>query len=284
MAGTTSTRPALAALALLLLALSGCRAYYPLPNDPIPCTCKPCALKENEPTPTWAMLPQQSKNHVYVYLLNGNDPFNTGNLLGVRDYLHARGFIKTSYGQQFHGPWFESEILDIAARDPNARFVLAGFSAAAGPCNQLARRLAEDGIHVDRLVYIDGVFLFKSEELERPANVEKFVSIHGQGWLVHGQSHEDADNVFIEGAGHFDMPTHAKTLQKMMDELVEVASKVPILVDGPTPPREGPKPTPVVPGHPQKIPPQWDFLHADMTGSGAVSTSSFKPVTPTPNR
>jgi hypothetical protein len=282
MAGTIRWQPTLVGLALLLLGLSGCRCYYPIPNDPSTSTCKLCALKEAEATPEWALLPQQSKNHIYIYLLNGNDPLNNGNLLGVRDYLQARGFIKTTYGQQFHGLWFEGEIRDIAQGDPHAHFILVGFSAAAGPCNQLARRLGEDGIRVDRLIYVDGVFLFRSEELERPEKVDKFVSIYGEGPVVHGMAHEGADNVFVEGAWHFEMPTAAKTLRKLLAEATEVAGQVPSLVDVPAPLCDGPRPTPHVAVTVHELPPEWTFLKFDANGGGPTSTTSFKPHTPKP--
>lgn len=273
-----------ALLALLPVALAGCQALlYPLPNDPVYNTCKIWTDPADGPTPEWALVPQQAKNHVYVYLLNGNDPLNTGNLLGVRDYLHQRGFVKTSYGQQFHGPWFEAEILAIHQADPLARFVLVGFSAAAGPTNQLARRLGEQGITVDRLVYLDGVFLFRFEEWVKPECVEKFVNVQSQGLLVHGSPREGADNVEIDGTGHFDVPSHPLTLQVLMREVTDVAKQLPIAVEMPPPLREGPRPTPLVAGTVHHVPPEWGFLQPDLGGGTAVSIS-YKPASTAPRR
>lgn len=270
-----------AALALVLLTLTGCRCCYPVPWEPIPSTCKACAPQVGELTPEWAIVPQCSKNHVHIYLLNGNDPLNNGNLLGARDYLHARGFIKTSYGQQFHGPWFESEIRDIAAADPTARFVLVGFSAAAGPTNGLARRLTADGVHVDRLVYIDGALLFKDSDVVKPEKVTKWVNFHGDGHLVRPRPFDTAENVHVEGAWHFDMPTHPTVLKRILAEVTEVAAQVPYSIEVPELPCTGPKPTPCYQTKPPAVPPGWDFLRHDPEGV-PVTTSSFKPVQPAP--
>jgi len=271
MAGNQLWRKPLPGLIWAILALmpAGCMAIYPLPNDPIPNTNKASFLGSAETTPDWAVLPQQSKNHVYVYLLNGNDPFNSDNLCGVRDYLHARGFIKTSYGQQYHGPWIEAEIRDLAQTDPHARFVLVGFSAAAGFTHGVARRLGEDGITVDRLIYLDGVFLIRNSEGERPEKVHKFVNVRSQSWIVHAEERESADNILVEGAGHFDIPTHPKTLKTLMRELTEVASKVPTLVELPPPLPEDRKPTPTVDATISIVPPEWDFLRQDVIGVNA---------------
>lgn len=275
----------LVAIAFSSLGTVGCQNFYPLPNDPVPCTSRIWVNPSEEPTPEWAMLPQQSKNKVYVYLLNGNDPLNTGNLLGVRDYLQARGFIKTTYGQQFHGPWFVDDIASIHEADPTAHFILVGFSAAAGPVNQMARRLGEKGISIDCLIYLDGVFLLRPEEYYKPDNVKRFVSVHSQGWLVHGSDHEGAQNFEIENTGHFDIPSHPRTLQVVMEEVTKVACQVPVLVDLPPPLREGRRPTPLMPTQ-HHLPPDWEFLQPDLMGSRALPSSviSYKPVSKSSSR
>ncbi len=273
-------------LALLPVFLSGCQSFYPLPNDPVPSTSRIWVAPATEPTPDWALLPQQAKNHVYIYLLNGNDPLNTGNLLGVRDYLHQRGFVKTSYGQQFHGPWFESEIEEIHAADPLARFVLVGFSAAAGPVNQLARRLGEEGIGVDRLIYLDGVFLFRSEELVKPDNVEKFVNLQSEGWIVHGSPREGAENFTLKGAGHFDVPSHPRTLEILMREATTVAQKMPVVVTLPDPLRDNRRQTVPVTATAYRLPSEWQFLQPNFTGGVPVISHAevYKPASTSPRR
>src|SRR5262249_53626213 len=97
-------------------------------------------------------LPKSTRNHVYIFLMNGVDPLGFSNLSGVRDYLLQLGFIKTYYGQCYHKVWFADEIRGIHQEDPYARFVLIGFSSGADKMRCLARTVQDEGVRVDLLI------------------------------------------------------------------------------------------------------------------------------------
>src|SRR5438034_10131305 len=58
-------------------------------------------------------VPRCCRDHVYIFMVNGLDPWNYGNLTGVRDYIQELGFNKTYYGQVYHVWWFNAEIRRI---------------------------------------------------------------------------------------------------------------------------------------------------------------------------
>ncbi|HEY8503538.1 MAG TPA: hypothetical protein VIL46_03075, partial [Gemmataceae bacterium] len=39
-------------------------------------------------------VPQASRDSVYIFLVNGIDPLDAGNLAGLREYLYATGYPK----------------------------------------------------------------------------------------------------------------------------------------------------------------------------------------------
>src|SRR5262245_39238385 len=82
--------------------------------------------------------PTCCRDHVHVFFIHGMDPFDWANLTGLRDHVQALGFHKTYYGQMYHTRKFEKEIRRIHEEDPNARFVLVGFSFGANMVRYLA--------------------------------------------------------------------------------------------------------------------------------------------------
>ena len=114
-------------------------------------------------------VPPCCKDHVYIFLINGLDPINATNLTGVRDYMHDIGFQKTYYGQLFHTRTYVEEIRRLSAADPDARFVLLGFSFGANMVRNIANAVKDDKIQIDLLVYCGGNTL-KNVPADRPEN------------------------------------------------------------------------------------------------------------------
>jgi hypothetical protein len=257
-------RLGLCGLALVLGLQAGCLQYFH-PIDPLPAE----EVRDNFEVPIGC------KNGVYIFFLHGVDPLDLANFEGVRDYVQSLGYIKTYYGQPFHAFYYEKEIVAIRKRDPNARFVVMGFSYGAGLVGDLACSLGKQGIDIDLLVYVDGVRL-EARPLSRPANVLEVVNILG-----HDRSDEQeiagAKNMRYNDVWHFGTVTHPQTLRMLVRELSEVALRVPVITDAPPP-----VPGVIVPA-PEMLPApkpnakrgEWDFLKPDGHTVGVPGT---KPI------
>ena len=269
-------RLGLFALAIAMGTQAGCLRFCH-PVDPLPA---------DEVRDTFE-LPTGCKDRVYVFLLHGVDPPDTANMAGLQEYLHSLGYIKTYYGQPFHAFYYEKEIVAIRKREPNARFVLMGFSYGAGLVRDLARDLGKCGIGVDLLVYIDGGRL-STTPLDRPANVSKVVNIlafdRDEDCEIAGAENRRYDDVW-----HFGTVTHPDTLRMLVRELAQVALRVPLTTHLPSaPPANGvlPAPRPA----PELLPPPtpnvkgdgWDFIRPDGFSSGALRSKPIDDAIRTP--
>lgn len=218
------------------------------------------------PQPEWhepgPAVPTCCRNHVYVFLVNGCDPVNCGNLTGVRDHLHTLGFIKTYYGQVYHTRYFANEIRKVRQDDADARFVLIGFDLGARAVQALAGDLGHEGVCIDLVIYLSAKGV-KDETIEQPATVVRAVNIQADGCLGKGGPVTGADNVHLPDVSRYGSPTHHYTLQRLASELAQVAASVPVkALPAPPPPPEpelAPTPRPLKP-MPSAERDEWDFL------------------------
>lgn len=201
----------------------------------------------------------EARAHVYTFLINGNDPLLLGNLVAVQAELFRWGFPHTWYGEMYHVSQFEREIHDIHRRDPDARFVLVGFSYGGMYAQRLARRLARDGIHVSRLILLDAFGV--DEAADSPEGFHgRTINFSGEWHFQNVHVIEDGENIQIPEYYHFAIPTHASVLHQLSEELAAVAQDVPVLL----PARAemfpaSPVPRPHAPD-PPPLPSEWDFL------------------------
>jgi hypothetical protein len=209
----TKTRRA-ARLGLLLLALAGPGCACGLPERlPAPELLEPCRS-----------LPQCCRSHVHVFLINTVDPCDAGDLGGVRAFLIDLGFIKTSSGQLYHADRFANEVRQIRACDPDAHFILIGFDRGAAAAQEQAEILTRDGVPIDLVVYLDGVFL---PDRPPPPGV-RVVNVHNAAGFCDTGALRQADNLVVPECGHFAVPTHPVTLELLAHELAQVAESVPM--------------------------------------------------------
>jgi hypothetical protein len=206
-----------------------------------------------------ACLPDCCRNHVYVFLLDGMDPFDWANLRGVRDYVQSLGYVKTYYGQLYHASSFEKEIRRLHREDPDARFVLIGFSFGANVVCHLTQATKDDDVHIDLLVYLGGNTL-KNRPEDRPENVCKLVNILATGCIWNGDTFDGAENVQYSDRWHFGSPSHPYTLDVLSRELALVAARVPIVEPAPSVPEEGPVPRRAEVQSAGEDGAEWDFL------------------------
>jgi len=246
---------------LLLVAQTGCLSFCHPVEPPAPDDMTAC--KE---------LPAPCRNHVYVFFIHGMDPLDFADLSGVRDYVQSLGFIKTYYGQLYHTWYFTDEIRRIHERDPEARFVLVGFSFGANMVRNVTNKVRDDGVFIDSLIYLGGNTFTNSEE-DRPANAGHIVNILATGWIWNGTTLDNADNINYDNVWHFGSPTHPQTLEVLAQQLREVASRVPFVERSYPELETAPTPRPVVqPTSSQRD--EWDFL----APGGEIPTLSPKPA------
>src|SRR5262245_34352704 len=97
-----------------------------------------------------AALPLSSQQaHVCAVFINGFDPLQYADLMGVRDQVRQFGYQNSYYGQLYHSNFFGREMRRVYRADPEARFVLVGFSLGAMPAYDLAREAQAEGMPVD---------------------------------------------------------------------------------------------------------------------------------------
>jgi hypothetical protein len=224
--------------------------------------CMPGNYLSSTPTPHGEVavacqtLPACQRDRVHVFFVNGLDPRHLGKLDVTRDYVQRLGFHHTYFGELYNYAGLEDKIHTIHHDQPDALFVLVGFSFGANLVKIMAQDLKEDGINIDLLVYLAGDTLENTPEY-RPENVHRIVNVTGQGciWSLgglvwDGVDIDGADNLRLKEAGHYDVPTHLKTLALLTPRLGEVAVRA-----GPPPLAPVPPPsTPTLPP-PRKVPP-----------------------------
>lgn len=234
--------------AVALAGMSGCMSFlHPIePLTPQQCTA-------------FQACPSCSQGHVYIFMVHGLDPLDYANLAGVRDYLHALGFRKIYLGQLYHTLYFDGEIHRLHQEDPQARFVLIGFSFGANMVSLLANSAKTENIPIDLLVYLGGNTLH-NDPIDQPDNALKIVNILASGCIWNGTTMDRAENISIPEVYHFGSPSHQGTLEVLRRELAVVAGHASLRPPlSSAPPLLTPLPEPSLP--PETSPrDEWDFL------------------------
>ena len=74
-----------------------------------------------------------------MFLINGVDPLNWGNMVGLRDHIRQLGLAGTLHeGQLYDAIPFEYDIRRLHREEPDAHFVLIGFSLGANVVHMMA--------------------------------------------------------------------------------------------------------------------------------------------------
>ncbi|MGE3808661.1 MAG: hypothetical protein AB7K24_28685 [Gemmataceae bacterium] len=247
----------------------------------LPCQYSACAIPNV--VESCQSLPPAARGKVYVFLVNGYDPTNCANFRTLKNYLVDLGFLKTYYGQFFYTHWYTSEIRRIHECEPDAHFVLIGYSLGADAVRKVACSVAHDGINIDLLVYVDGVTVFNNEKAV-PGNVQRVVNFYSDGCIFVGEELDVAENHHIGGVKHYGLPTHELTLATLGYELMQVAANVefimpvqpvmPMLDEG------APTPRPVAP---RSMQPRdaWDYMKPVNSLSFRPEAVRYRPATET---
>jgi hypothetical protein len=207
-------------------------------------------------------VPRSARNHVYIFLVHGLDPANLANLSGLCDYVQSLGFNKTYYGQLYHKDYFIGEIRRIHQADPEAHFVLIGFSFGANMVRDVAQAARKDDIFIDLLVYLGGNTL-EDNERDQPDNVGRIINVLALGCIWNGAQMTRAENIQVPDRFHFGSPTHPRTLEAIARALGDVANQVPVPEPAqmaPLPKEEEDTAPKVLMSHTVHKRTEWDFL------------------------
>ncbi len=214
--GRCRQRMGIVALAALCLASGqGCLCFVHSLDLP---PKEQAALGENIPAP--------SRSHVHVFLLQGLDPLDLANMNGLTEYIQQLGYTKTHYGQFFHEWSFQKKMRNIHKQDPQARFVVIGFSLGSYMACDLVNAVKKDDLPVDALIYLGG-FILDNTPKTQPANVGYIANILSSGLLIKGPQMDRAENIRYTNVWHFGLPTHPQTRELLARQLAVVAARVP---------------------------------------------------------
>jgi hypothetical protein len=252
--------------AVLAAAGAGCSlplySVHPVPPD-LAQTCADIALC--------------SRDHVYIFFMQGLDPLDHANLEGVKKYVQELGFHQAWFGFAYHAPHFKKEILRLRDKDPQARFVLVGFSYGCNVVRDMTHSLGKKDVHIDLLIYVDGKFL-GNDPANQPDNADRLINIVASKQIANKCDMPGVENVSVPEKWHYGTPTYPATLLILVRELAALAGQV-LAVDElfgiPRPPLE-PTPRPVAVQPPRERD-EWDFLKPSSLDSRAAL-----PPLPTP--
>jgi hypothetical protein len=182
-------------------------------------------------------IPAPSRSHVHVFLLQGLDPLDLANMNGLTEYIHQLGYTKTHYGQFFHEWSFKKKMCNIHKEDPQARFVVIGFSLGSYMACELVNAAKKDDLPVDALIYLGG-FILDNTPKTQPDNAGYIANILSSGLLIKGPQMDRAENLRYTNVWHFGLPTHPQTRELLARQLAVVAARVPFVEKVPPLPPE----------------------------------------------
>jgi hypothetical protein len=232
----------------VLIASSGCMALNPHPIPLAP-----------ECTTDCAEIPCSCRGKVYVFLMSGFDLFDMDRVNDFRTALIHAGFTKVYNGQFYHDTYFASEIHRLALEEPDARFVIVGFSLGADYAVSLAESVGHYGIPVSLLASVDP-YWWSSAPTTNPPNVQQVMHIHGEPLLFPNRTSAGMD-VQIPETFPTNITSNPLTVEALARALASVADTLPHPAPANDPPQlsdDSPTPRPV---HRAEGPrDSWDFL------------------------
>jgi pimeloyl-ACP methyl ester carboxylesterase len=150
-------------------------------------------------------------------------PHIYGSLNGISDYIEELGLKRPRVATHYWRWCFQKEMRRIYQRDPEARFVLIGYSMGGGVVQEIARTMAAEGIPIALVVFIDAHGICSDLD-HRPGNVVRTVNINSQSPILHGRVLADAENYQVNTFRHLAAPKNVECLETLARELIGVAS------------------------------------------------------------
>lgn len=227
---------------------------------------------------------------VYIFFMNGNDPFGYANLKGVRDYLSQLGFSKTYFGEIGHEGWMAEEIVCIHRDHPGSRFIVVGFEYGADPARRMVAAALKRGAPIDLLLFLEprgSVFNAPSVD----PGINRTVVMQTDTLFAQSAPIEGAEVIKVKRKSRYELPTQLEVIDLLVGQASLSAEQVPIVIDAPEPvpallDETAPTPRPVV-ERPSQTFDEWDFLkrfsRRDVRHSlHAKSLATGQPLLPRP--
>ncbi|MCS7159241.1 MAG: hypothetical protein RMJ19_02110, partial [Gemmatales bacterium] len=158
---------------------------------------------------------------------NGLDLLHYADMPGLAQHLRSLGYCRVYYSELLTANSLVEEIQQVARQDSQARFVLIGYSFGANWARNIAHTLADQGIAIDLLVYLNANTL-RNTPYDRPENAQRVINILAWGVLLDGDHLDNAENIEITDAWHFNTPMHPHTLRILEQELARLHDPRPI--------------------------------------------------------
>jgi hypothetical protein len=162
-------------------------------------------------------IPTCERQKVCVFMLNGLTPPGLSSLDGLRTRLAEQGYSKIGSGELYHAGWVADEMKQALADNPDARFVLIGYDLGGGEVAKLAARSVKAGMPIDAVVLLDPV----GKASKTPTGTRTLLVSSATRAAIGAQT----ETVLIPDAGHFNLPTHPKTVAVVCNLLNEIAAK-----------------------------------------------------------
>ncbi|QEL17878.1 hypothetical protein [Limnoglobus roseus] len=169
--------------------------------------------------------PADQRAKVYAIIFRGFDPFHLTHVEKLREELNQHGFAKVYCVDFYHEAFIEKEIKRILCEDPDARFVVVGYSLGAGVAQNLVTRVTACSVPVDALVEIAPVYLPFTGTGPDLSRVGRHLIIANS--YTQPACHTRAEVLNLSGAGFLTEPSNPVTVQMLRDILMASAEHVP---------------------------------------------------------
>jgi hypothetical protein len=168
-----------------------------------------------------------SRNHVHILVINGFDPTEVTNAIGLAHFLETTGFPNVYYTSQWKAHEYEQRILDIKQSDPLARVAFVCYSMGVCYGRELAAKLKDEGAPVDLLIYLD-VFAFNHSPEHSPDHGKRIVNIITEPRLgIFGSEPlPGAVNYQFLGVRHVKVPSDRRIVERVLEELIALSKTV----------------------------------------------------------
>ena len=102
-----------------------------------------------------AEVPGPARAKVHTFIMNGIGPIAANGVEALETAIVKAGYAKVYVAQRVDRAWFYQEIHRLHRDDAENRFILISQSAATAEMQKLADCLANDGIPLDGVIFLD---------------------------------------------------------------------------------------------------------------------------------
>ncbi len=183
------------------------------------------------------------RSQVHLFVVNGIDPTEDGQLLRLRNDLNRAGYAMVHTAQRADAEFVRREMHRLVRDQPPCRFVLLGYGLAAGRVREIACRVAGEGLPLDAVVLLD-----PAGGPEVVADTLSLTVLRSHHWPA-GRNLPTDDVTEQAGVGHLSLPTDPQTVAAVLRRLDASAARVQLeppgslphlpLTDHPQPPPRG---------------------------------------------